>query len=105
MIKPPGAACVDVKHSTLACALDRDYRAPSVYASADTCVYVRFRGHAQNRSPPVQDVGCMGLMLVYLDVVASVKPAGAVRADPHVFFEAGHVAASRAALARTLFFL
>jgi hypothetical protein len=45
----------------------------------------------------------MGLMLVSLAVVASVKPAGAVRADPHVFFEAGHVAASRAALARTLF--
>jgi hypothetical protein len=45
----------------------------------------------------------MGLMPVSLDVVASVKPAGAVRADPHVFFEAGHVAASRAALARTPF--
>jgi hypothetical protein len=66
---------------------------------------LRFRGHAQNRSVPVQDVGCMGLMLVSLAVVASVKPAGAGRADPHVFFEAGHVAASRAALARTLFFL
>jgi hypothetical protein len=35
MIKPPGAACLSVKHSTLACALDRDYHAPS-YASADT---------------------------------------------------------------------
>jgi hypothetical protein len=44
-------------------------------------------------------------MPVSLDVVASVQPAGAVRADPHVFFEAGQVAASRAALARTLFFL